>query len=133
MTVLLSDWLAKAEADLGAAAILMRRRRQRFPDQVCFLCQQSTEKNLKAFLVANQVLFPKIHDLLQLSDLCASIDARFSALASDLAQLDLYAVEIRYPGSEATHEDASRALSIARRVRRFVERSLQDVSTPKLV
>ena len=102
MTAAYSEWLAKADADLGAGVALARKRRQQFPDQVCFLCQQSAEKSLKAFLAANDIAFPRIHNLLQLNDLCIHLDGRINALSADLAVLDLYAAEIRYPGTEAT-------------------------------
>ena len=43
------EWTRKAEADFRAAEILAAGR-ERFHDQVCFHCQQSTEKYLKALL-----------------------------------------------------------------------------------
>ena len=133
MTAAQAEWLAKGDADLGAASALMRRRIQQYPDQVCFLCQQSAEKCLKAFLVANQIAFPKTHNLLQLSDLCVTVDARFATLATGLAQIELYAVEIRYPGTQATVSDARQALGVARRVHRLVKQRLADMSQPKLL
>ena len=49
MTVL-DEWADKAEADYKAAVALNRRRKEPLPDIVCYHCQQSAEKYLKALL-----------------------------------------------------------------------------------
>jgi HEPN domain-containing protein len=133
MTAAYHEWLIKADADLGAATALMRQRKTRYHDQVCFLCQQSVEKRLKAFLTANDVPFPKIHHLLQLNDLCSTVDARFATFSDGLTQLDLYAVEIRYPGTEATLDDARSSLRTARRLRALIAPKLAAMDQARLL
>ena len=56
------EWLGKAEDDYVAAAELQRSPR-RLHDQVCFHCQQSAEKHLKALLEELNQSVPKTHDL----------------------------------------------------------------------
>lgn len=53
------DWIAKAEADYLAAVDLARRRKLPLHDMVCFHCQQSAEKYLKARLEEGALHFPK--------------------------------------------------------------------------
>ena len=48
---LLDEWVEKAEGDYRAAVILNRIRKEPVPDGVCYHCQQSAEKYLKAFLI----------------------------------------------------------------------------------
>jgi HEPN domain-containing protein len=89
-------WLVKAEGDLAMAC----RERATAPAEmvvegVCFHCQQSAEKDLKAFLVATGVDFKKVHDLEYLRELCSRSDAAFAAL--ELGNLTNYAVSARYP------------------------------------
>ena len=50
------EWLAKAEADLQAVALLLTF--ETYPRAVAaFHCQQAVEKSLKAFLVAYAIPF----------------------------------------------------------------------------
>lgn len=46
-----TEWLRKAEADYQTARILLRQRKTLLPDNICWSCQQSAEKYLKACLV----------------------------------------------------------------------------------
>ena len=48
------EWIKKAEGDYAAATILSRRRKVPLHDHVCFHCQQSAEKYLKAFSLLAQ-------------------------------------------------------------------------------
>jgi len=54
------SWLNKAEDDL-------RKAKDNFGignyDLTAFLCQQSSEKALKSYLIEKKGIFPKIHDL----------------------------------------------------------------------
>jgi hypothetical protein len=56
------EWVRKAEADFQLAAKLDREA-EPFYDHRCFLCQQSSEKYLKALLEERAILVAKTHDL----------------------------------------------------------------------
>ena len=75
---LLAEWVNKAEADYQSAVALHRRRKAPLPDIVCYLCQQCVEKYLKAYLIAQGSMPPRIHDLEELLNLCALYDATSS-------------------------------------------------------
>ena len=64
------EWVKKAEDDFTVASQILRRRKDIVPDAACFFCQQCVEKYLKARLTEAGIHFPRIHDLLQLLNLC---------------------------------------------------------------
>jgi HEPN domain-containing protein len=118
------EWADKAEADYKAAVALNRRRREPLPDIVCYHCQQSAEKYLKAYLIAQGMAPPRIHDLVQLLNLAVLHDARFAARLSLTQALNAYGVMVRYPGMSATEAEARAAVSAMRRLRAFLRRKL---------
>jgi HEPN domain-containing protein len=122
----LREWIRKAEEDLVVATTLDRLQKQDTPGAVSFHCQQCVEKYLKAFLVQHQVVFPKTHDLLELHRLCLKVNPAFDRIGDLLDQLNPYSVAFRYPGEEATVEEARAALAAMKQVRRFV-RELLDI------
>ena len=65
-------WVEFAEADYDAACAMLRRRRP-LNNHACFCSQQCAEKYLKALLVSRDVVVPKTHDLIRLSELCANV------------------------------------------------------------
>ena len=62
------EWIRKAEDDFRVAALIAAGS-EPFHDQVCFHCQQSAEKYLKALLEELGQSIPKSHDLEDLLDL----------------------------------------------------------------
>lgn len=123
---LVRQWLAKADEDLQTAKFLFASGRSFFP-AICFHCQQAAEKYFKAFLTWRQIEFPKTHDLAMLLGL---ITSTYSSLASSLAEvaaLNPYGVDIRYPGDapEITPGDAEEAIQMADKVREAISGALK--------
>lgn len=116
-------WVAKAEEDLLMARSALRRKVP-LTSSACFHAQQCAEKYLKAILVAQGRSFPKTHDLLGLSNLCAQAGVLVPVGIDALRHLTAEAVRVRYPGSEPTPDEAREALATARAVRRFARRLL---------
>src|SRR5437879_4306253 len=71
-------------------------------DLVCFHCQQSAEKYLKALLQDLGAVVPKTHDLEDLLDLLLPHDATLAPLRRALHSLTRYAVDFRYPNYRTT-------------------------------
>ena len=92
------------------------------PETICFLAQQGAEKYLKGYLVWRGVSFRKVHDMLEILNVCRSVEETFGQLEGDCQALNPYAVEVRYPGFATSYndEDAHDALERAERIRRFV-------------
>ena len=112
-----SDWIEKAEGDYLAAKALARRRKIPLHDQVCFHCQQSAEKFLKARLQEAGIPYPKTHDLEVLLKLALQVEPLWMAMRPALRSLVGFAVEFRYPGAFALERDAIQALTHAKLVR----------------
>jgi HEPN domain-containing protein len=114
-------WIAKAEEDIAAAERLLALD-DSLAAVACFHSQQAVEKLIKALLVLSGVPFARTHDLIQLFQLLPT-DVSLPLSLSDLAPLNRYAVEARYPISEEplTGDEARSALAVARRVRSLVD------------
>jgi HEPN domain-containing protein len=117
--VKVKKWLKIAKSDLKLASLAFNNETE-FTLQICFHSQQCVEKSLKAFLVHNNVAFPKTHDIEYLHERCKEINSQFKYL--DSGQLSLYAVESRYPleYTDPSIEEARNAYSIAKNVYTFV-------------
>jgi HEPN domain-containing protein len=113
-------WIAKAEEDLAAAERLLSLD-DSLAAVACFHSQQAVEKLLKALLVFAGVPFARTHDVIQLVQMLPH-DLAPSIPLADLAPLNRYAVEARYPtGEEAlTGGEARAAIAVSRRVRAAV-------------
>ena len=110
------EWVKKAEDDKLAAHELAHGP-DRLHDQVCFHCQQSAEKYLKALLEEQGLPVPKTHDLeILLSNLATQFPALLK-LRRGLSILVDYAVDSRYPGNHTTKRQATSALRWAVKVR----------------
>ena len=90
---------------------------QPFHDQLCFHCQQSAEKYLKALLEELSLHVPKTHDLLLVLSLLLPHYSELISLRRGLAFLTTFAVEVRYPDDNATKRQGLSALRWAVRVR----------------
>jgi len=113
---LVQQWLAKATEDLTVARHLLSEGLGCL-GAIGFHAQQAAEKYLKALLVAHQIEFPKTHDLGELLDLVASCDDTLAQSLQDIAALNPYGVDFRYPGDapQLTPEDARHAVELATR------------------
>jgi HEPN domain-containing protein len=118
------EWVKKAENDFKVASQILHRRKDIVPDAASFFCQQCVEKYLKARLVEAGIAFPRTHDLLQLLNLCVSVEPLWSAYAKVVDAMTDYAVDFRYPGHSATLREARTALKHCRSMRAEVRRSL---------
>ena len=107
-----------------AAVALSRKRKSPVPDVVCFLCQQLSEKYVKAFLQEHVVSFKKTHDLVALLSLASPLDSSLTVFAAQLDSLNKYSVDFRYPGRSATSSEARAALAAARAIRTALRKRL---------
>lgn len=119
-----AEWAEKAEGDWNAARQLHCVRKDPNYDSVCFHCQQSVEKYLKARLVEAGSNFPKTHDLIKLLGLVVKVEPQWVALHPLVATLNPYAIGYRYPGLTANKADAQATIKECRQVRRVVRTSL---------
>jgi HEPN domain-containing protein len=93
-------------------------------DLVCFHCQQSAEKYLKALLQERGLVAPRTHDLLVLLDLLLPHEPTLQPLRRGLTSLTRYAVEFRYPIRRADSRKSRAALRYAEVVREKIRTRL---------
>ncbi len=120
----LAEWIAKAEEDYGGALDLARKRKNVRTNIISFLCQQCAEKYLKAFLVMQDIPFRKTHSLRELQNQCLEADPSFELLTNDLLALSHFAIDVRYPGANASTQEAREAVAAMKEVRKFVRARL---------
>lgn len=86
-------WLAQAEAELEDATNLTKAGRYYLS---LYLCQQSAEKALKAFMYSKKEEALFTHSIAVLLKIAASIDSEFGSLKA-AKRLDDYYISTRYP------------------------------------
>ncbi|MEM5861346.1 MAG: HEPN domain-containing protein [Candidatus Aenigmatarchaeota archaeon] len=123
----IKKWLIKGLNDLKTAEILINLPKEEIvTDTLCFHCQQAVEKFLKAFLVASNVEFGRVHSIEYLIKLCEKIDKEFEFLYDITANLTDYAIDVRYPDEfyMPTIEEAKKAFESAKKVKDFIFKKL---------
>jgi len=124
---ILQQWLDKGKDDLRSAEYLSTMHHPTPDEIICFHCQQSAEKYLKAFMFFYDIEPEKTHDLEVLLINCLEYNASFSSLLSKLQFLNEYAVMPRYPNElEITNADMKAAIQYAKDVQAFVLQVLQE-------
>src|SRR5581483_4071071 len=114
------EWIAFADGDLDTAQREARVRVCPNFNAACFHAHQCAEKYLKGFMLSQAIPFEKIHDLLKLSAQIQERFPEFVLLTEWLGLLNQYPVAARYPGLEATRQEAKDAVHAAKQVRDFV-------------
>jgi HEPN domain-containing protein len=91
----LKNWLYRANEDIAVVDNLFNTDVAFYSSTICFHAQQAVEKFLKAFLVFNNVDFPRTHDVDFLLIECKKIAPEDFEV--DLLSLSDFGVNIRYP------------------------------------
>src|SRR4051794_25641611 len=102
-------WVQKAEADYETALDLDQNQRGR-RHHVCFHCQQSAEKYLKALLEELAQPVPRTHDCGGLLTQLLAFHADLRGLRRGAEFLTNFAVTARYPGFNARKRQAVAAI-----------------------
>ena len=117
---IVNEWLKYANNDLEAANHLLTLYPLKL-EIICYLCQQSAEKMLKAFWLYSEIFPPKTHDLELLRSKCEEFDASFFELVGECIRLNDYSSQPRYPFNlEITDEDMLMAMKDSKRISEFV-------------
>ncbi len=119
---LIREWMEYSRMDLESAKYLTRMKPDPF-EIICYHCQQSVEKSLKAVLIMKEIRPPKIHDLNELVSLCDIEE--LNSLLKLILPLNDYAVIVRYPSATILgKEDAKQAIHVAETVTSTIEKIL---------
>ncbi|MBU0700630.1 HEPN domain-containing protein [bacterium] len=121
---LIQEWLNKADEDFGFALRNLDDEGNTFYAQICFHFQQSAEKYLKAYIVAYELPFKKIHELSELLRICQEHDDSFSKFQEECDFLTDFYIDTRYPvhwPTYYTQEEAMKSQESANRIGCFVK------------
>jgi HEPN domain-containing protein len=116
-------WVRKAEDDFVGARTL-EQSNPYLNDLICFHCQQSAEKYVKALVQELGIAVPRTHILEDLLLLLLPYDPTLKRLLRSLTSLTRFAVVFRYPGKIASKRTALSALRHAESVRKEIRTRL---------
>lgn len=123
-------WLEQAKADLHGATILFENQIYHL---VCFICQQTAEKALKAYLYTQGEEIVTGHSVAALCDWAEKYERSFAKLKEDISLLDSFYIATRYPNGLPdsipakvfNRKPAEEALRMAKAAVVFVENLLE--------
>ena len=125
MDNMFAEWIKFADMDLTTARHLHETMNPVPLEIVCYHCQQSAEKTIKAFLIYSGAKPLKTHDLELLRFECEEFDKSFAEIANECVRLNDYSSQPRYPMEiEVTDGDAVQALQDSQRITGFVKTRL---------
>ena len=109
------EWIKFAERDYAVALHLSETFHPLPTENICYSCQQSVEKSMKAILAYNEDDIPKTHDIELLHELCQKHTDKINLDISITRTLTRFATKSRYPDSvfEFTSKDTELGLKYA--------------------
>lgn len=116
------DWITMAKKDYRAAQILLEHGADN--SLVCFHCQQAIEKYFKGYLLKKSNSLVEGHGLIKLCKLCESYHRDFHNFLKDVAFINEYYLETRYPADEpliVSDEDTRECMAITEKVLNFID------------
>jgi len=113
------EWLEIADNDFDSAILLNEAVRKHY-EIICYHCAQAIEKYLKAYLIFNNIIPKKTHDLRFLLNSCIEINKDFENIITECTYLNKFSNDIRYPHKYQTNEsDVSYSINAVRKVKEF--------------
>jgi HEPN domain-containing protein len=120
-------WVRFAQMDFDSAVALAEKFRPPI-EVVSYLCQQSAEKILKAYTIANTNILIKTHILKDLLKVSIQYYSDFDKFKVVCERLTPYITLARYPSSiEITEHDMKQALKDAQDVLDFTKSKLAEM------
>jgi HEPN domain-containing protein len=106
-----------AEDDFDSANIL-NESAKKHNEIICYLCAQAVEKYLKGYLVYNDFVPERTHNLIYLNSICMEKDKYFENIKTECGFLNRFVNDIRYPHKmETTLEDVTSAIKYVGKIK----------------
>jgi HEPN domain-containing protein len=113
------EWIQLADDDFDSAKTLNESIRKHY-EIICYHCAQSIEKYLKGYLVWNDIIPEKTHNLTYLNRICVEKDKIFENIKTECDILNRYSNDIRYPHKyEINENDVNYAINAVEKIRGF--------------
>jgi HEPN domain-containing protein len=120
-------WIRFAQNDFDLALVASERFHP-FIEGACYHCQQSAEKILKAYTLAQTGSRTKSHELEDLLDECIVYSAEFNNLRNSCKDLEPYTIFARYPADiEPTEYHMKKAIKDAGAILAFTKSELKKM------
>jgi len=124
--LVVNEWLKYSDKDLLAINQLLTHRPLAI-EIICYLCQQSAEKALKAFWLHLETEPPKTHNLNFLNEKCVEFDTSFEEIVKQCERLNHYSNQPRYPSPiDISEEMMNLAVKDATAISDFVKAKLSQ-------
>jgi HEPN domain-containing protein len=90
------EWFKYSHNDVISACHLFEDLSPKQLEIACYLSQQCAEKALKGYLFFKETEPPRIHNLVELCQICMEHDGSFSEILGACSDLTPYGVAVRY-------------------------------------
>ncbi|MCY7292819.1 MAG: HEPN domain-containing protein [Ferruginibacter sp.] len=118
---LLKRWMQFAREDLTVAKQILKSE---FPvyRAVCFQCQQSAEKYLKAYQILYEIRIIKTHNLVAIIDTLIDFDKNIEQFKVKSKDISNYAVAYRYPDDfeDITKQQVEDSIFLATEIEKYI-------------
>ncbi|MCL2220952.1 MAG: HEPN domain-containing protein [Oscillospiraceae bacterium] len=119
--ITINEWVSYSDMDLSSAKYLCGMN-QKPLEIICYHCQQSAEKMLKAYWIYKNINPPRTHDLELLRAECENHDDSFAKLHDMCKRLNGYSTQPRYPsGIDLLESDMLLAIKDSEKIAEFVK------------
>jgi len=123
-----NEWIRFAQMDYDHAQKTADTFRPLPIEIICYHCQQSAEKILKAYTIAKDGTLTKTHDLVFLLEQCKQHLSDFNNFSKACITLRTYASFSRYPSNtEIEEQDMNTALKDACKILEFTKSQLAEL------
>jgi len=125
--LIVSEWIRFAQMDYDHAVKTVETHYPIPIEIICYHCQQSVEKILKAFIIQKSGSLIKTHDLDVLLNQCKQYSSDFDIFVGACENLSLYATQTRYPSDiELTETEMRQAIKDTSLILNFTKSKLAE-------
>jgi HEPN domain-containing protein len=122
------EWVRYAQTDYDCARKMADMFHPIPIEIVCYHCQQSVEKILKAYVIAKDNTLTKTHDLVILLKQCRQHSSEFDRYAEVCMAITMYVSTTRYPSEiELTEQHMKLALKDTLEILEFTKSKLVEL------
>ena len=116
------DWFIKADKDLKTSQLLYEAGG--IEEIVAFHCQQAVKKYMKGFLIIKTGVLHEGHSIIKLLKKCNLYEQDFKNFLEEVAFLNTFYIETRYPSDEpliVEADEAKKCLEDAEKIVDFIK------------
>jgi len=122
----IKEWIEYAKRDFNSA-IFLKNMNPAPMEIICYHCEQSAEKFLKAFMILKDEQIMRTHDLVLLLHKCMIYEKEFNDIKQECVNLTKYGTITRYPYFyEISRDDMDKAIIDCEKIIDFIENKINN-------